>query len=80
MLPGVYLATSKNGSTYYRSNITFRNKHISLGSFDNITIANKAYNEACKILDGKISINDIHKIKNLSLDKAIVLLNYLYTI
>ena len=70
MLPGVYLATSKNGSTYYRSNITFRNKHISLGSFDNITIANEAYNEACKILDGKISINDIHKIKNLSLDKA----------
>ncbi|MDD6401042.1 MAG: hypothetical protein PUG10_05475 [Lachnospiraceae bacterium] len=73
---GIYTTTKKDGSIYYRVSTTFHNKHISLGSFDNITIANKAYNEACKILDGKISINDIHKIKNLSLDKAIVLLNY----
>ena len=34
-LPGVFKAQKKNGDIYYRSSITFRSKHISLGSFDN---------------------------------------------
>ena len=33
MLPGVYIAYKKNGTAYYRASITYRNKHISLGSF-----------------------------------------------
>ena len=31
---GVYEAISKNGTIYYRASLTYRNKHISLGSFE----------------------------------------------
>lgn len=34
MLKGVYLARKKDNSIYYRASITYRRKHISLGSFD----------------------------------------------
>ena len=33
-LPGVFQAKKKNGSLYYRSSLTYRAKHISLGSYD----------------------------------------------
>ena len=32
-LPGVYQAKKKNGTIYYRSSLTYRAKHISLGSY-----------------------------------------------
>ena len=32
-LPGVFQARKKNGDIYFRSSVTFRGKHISLGSF-----------------------------------------------
>ena len=34
MLPGVYEAYKKDHSLYYRSSITCRGKHISLGSYE----------------------------------------------
>ena len=43
MLPGVYLATKKDGTVYYRSSITYRSKHISLGSFSTEEDAHCAY-------------------------------------
>lgn len=51
--PGVYQTTKKDGSTYYRSSITFKNKHISLGSFDTRKEASKAYTEAQDLLTSK---------------------------
>lgn len=33
-LTGVYTAKRKDGSTYFRASLTYRNKHISLGSYD----------------------------------------------
>ncbi len=50
LLTGVYLAYKKNGDMYFRSSITFNNKHISLGSFQTEKEANKAYNESFDIL------------------------------
>ena len=56
---GVYTARKKDGTIYYRSSVTFMNKHISLGSFDSFDIANKVYNESKFILyDLNISIGD----------------------
>lgn len=49
-LPGVFKAQKKNGDIYYRTSITFRSKHISLGSFDNEEDANTAYNDATNII------------------------------
>ena len=50
MKKGVYAAIKKDGTPYYRSSITFQNKHISLGSFPTEAAAARAYNEADGIL------------------------------
>ncbi len=60
MLTGVYTAKKKDGSIYYRSNITYRGKHISLGSFQSETDAHRAYLEADRLLkDSHIVIDHI---------------------
>ncbi len=50
MPTGVYTAYRKDKSEYYRVSITYRNKHISLGSFDDKETAGRAYAEASAIL------------------------------
>lgn len=82
-LAGVYETKLKNGKKSYRSSITFRAKHISLGSFSNATNANLAYLEAQKLLHQKedYSILDIEfwfSKANFSLpfEKIVVLLNF----
>ena len=78
MLPGVYLAEKKNGTVYYRSNITYRGKHISLGSYDTEEAANAAYLDAVRLLnDTSISIHDITtESRPLAFEKAVTLLNF----
>ena len=51
MLTGVYLATKKDKTVYYRSNITHKGRHISLGSFPTEVQAHQAYTAACELLD-----------------------------
>ncbi len=78
MLPGVYQATKKDDTIYYRSSITYQNKHISLGSFDTEADAHAAYSEAEKILTHK-DISLEHKIfhpKNLKFEKVVTLINF----
>lgn len=50
LLPGVYKAKKKDSSIYYRASITYRGKHISLGSFSDESDANQAYLDAKSIL------------------------------
>ena len=47
---GVYAAEKKDNSIYYRASITYRRKHISLGSFPTADKAHAAYTEAERIL------------------------------
>lgn len=77
MLPGVYLATKKDGSIYYRSNITYNNKHISLGSFPSEQQAHKAYVEAGRILSHKRTPADYARAHTLlAFDKIVSLINF----
>lgn len=78
MLTGVYLAQKKDGSLYYRSNITYKDKHISLGSYSTEKEAHQAYVEASALLTNKrITLtNYLARTKHLSFEKAIMLLNY----
>lgn len=76
---GVYTAKKKNGEIYYRASVTYKTKHISLGSFNSETDANKAYNSAKKIIeDSKKSITKENYDKKMKLahDKFISLLNF----
>lgn len=49
-LAGVFSAQKKDGTVYYRSSITFRGKHISLGSFPTAQAAHSAYLTASGLL------------------------------
>ncbi len=74
---GVYEATKKDGTVYYRASITFKNKHISLGSFPKENQANKAYLQAIDIVrNNKYTIEDYKKKIIFSLEKFIVLVNF----
>ena len=77
---GVYKTTKKDGSVYYRVSVTHKDKHISLGSFENLEDAGYAYMEAKEILeDTDITVNKIilyGEFYYLSFDKRISLLNF----
>lgn len=78
MLPGVYLSSKKNGEIYYRASVTYRGKHISLGSYPCEESANKAYLLALKILtDYSVTkIEGYPEDCSLSFHKWVVLINY----
>lgn len=77
LLPGVYKAVKKNGDIYYRSSITYRSKHISLGSFLSEELANKAYQYADSILkNSTITLEHFDASKPLHFDKWVILINY----
>ena len=60
MQKGVYLAKKKDGTIYYRSSITFREKHISLGSYATEEEASAAYLDAQSLLDDTSRIITFH--------------------
>ncbi len=72
---GVYETKKKDGSVYYRAGITYKGKHISLGSFNEAIKANTAYIEAGRILKGD-GDPDSYKSVVLSFDKCITLMNF----
>ena len=77
MLAGVYLAKKKDGTIYYRSNITYNNKHISLGSFSTEEAAHHAYRTASGLLSQNTSIEDsFYLTRYLPFDKLVVLINF----
>ncbi len=77
MLQGVYTATKKDKTLYYRSSITYKNKHISLGSYESEPEAGRAYSAAASILNSHDSIEDsFYHTYALAFDKIVTLINY----
>lgn len=86
MLPGVFLSRKKDNTPYYRANITYRNKHISIGSYSTEADAAKAYQEAWIMLHGEDSIDQIVDYylhpdsmmghMTLTFEKCVILVNY----
>lgn len=75
--PGVFPATRKNGEVYYRASLTYRLKHISLGSYFSAEQAHQAYLEGTRLLSHpQINIQDYHSTSPLSFEKWICLLNF----
>lgn len=83
MEKGIYHARKKDNTPYYRVSITYKSKHISLGSTSDLDTAKAIYSEAKRILkypkkyfvdpDKK---NTGYKNMHISLDKYIVLTNF----
>lgn len=78
MLPGAFQATKKDG-IYYRSSITYRNKHISLGSFDTEEEAHEAYCVAERILNSGMVFDELldwPSLRPLHFEKIVTLMNF----
>jgi hypothetical protein len=76
-LPGVFPAQKKNGNIYYRSSITYKQKHISLGGYDTSGQACGAYLEANSILEDKsLSLMDYSSHRVLPFNKWVSLINF----
>ncbi len=78
MKTGVYSAQKKNGAVYYRASITYKGKHISLGSYQKESEAHKAYQLSGKILSeaSRLHINNYPKGCIISFHKWVVLHNF----
>lgn len=78
MAEGVYKTKKKSGEVYYRSSITYKNRHISLGSFAIEVQAHQAYQEAGEIVrSGKYQIEDYgERPFTLTFEKFVVLINF----
>lgn len=76
-LTGVYTAKRKDGAVYYRASLTYRNKHISLGSYDNSRDAHRAYVLAGSLLeDPSVSLGHYREDSVLTFSKWVSLLNF----
>uniref|UniRef100_UPI004055CC7F hypothetical protein n=1 Tax=Acetatifactor sp. TaxID=1872090 RepID=UPI004055CC7F len=74
---GVFPATKKNGEVYFRASLTYRRKHISLGSYATPELAHEAYLEGCRILtDDTIDLMQYHSNSPLAFEKWVCLMNF----
>lgn len=76
-LEGVFSAVKKNGEVYFRSSLTYRKKHISLGSFSTPLLAHAAYLDGSKLIsDSRLTLTDYHSDSPLAFEKWVCLLNF----
>ena len=76
-MPGVYAAKKKDNSIYYRSSITLREKHISLGGYPDEWSAHSAYMQARSIVaTDHVTLDDYRPDSPLPFPKWVVLINF----
>lgn len=78
LLKGVYKRIDSKGKERFVASFTYKTKHISLGSFSDMTAANTAYNEALALVSSqnKLSIDDYDEEKILSFEKWVSIINF----
>lgn len=73
---GVYTARKKDNSIYYRTSLTHKGKHISLGSFEQKDAAHRCYLLARQILEtGETHLEDYPQEATIPFDKWVILHN-----
>ncbi len=75
-MQGAYKAVRKDGSEYFRSSVTYRGKHISLGSYATESEASQAYLEAGKALYSDQDIDSYSPDFTLEFEKYVILINF----
>lgn len=74
---GVFPAQKKDGTPYFRASLTYRGKHISLGSYDSADAAHLAYREGLELLSRPDSTLLQYQEKSpLPFEKWVCLLNF----
>lgn len=72
---GVYIDKLKNGKENFRASLTYKQKHISLGSYKTYDMANSAYNYAKELFLSTLSIEDYPSSCPLKFDKYVEIIN-----
>lgn len=76
-LAGAFKATLKNGNTYYRASITYKGKHISLGSYQTEKKANAAYLIAKELISNRDLTIDAYRTDTpLDFEKFVSIINF----
>lgn len=76
-LEGVFSAFKKSGEPYFRASLTYRRKHISLGSFSSPEKAHAAYREGSAILsDNTRTLESYTAASPLPFTKWVILINF----
>lgn len=74
---GVFPATKKNGEVYFRASLTYRRKHISLGSYSSPELAHQAYLEGTLILaNTDLTLMEYRTSSRLAFEKWVCLINF----
>ena len=74
---GIFRAVKKDGTVYYRASLTYRGKHISLGSYRDAGQAHSAYEEGIRLLNNSsLSLKSYRETSSLSFEKWVCLLNF----
>lgn len=74
---GVFPSVRKNGTPYFRASLTYKRKHISLGSFQTPEAAHAAYKEGRSILsDESLSLDHYSSASPLPFAKWVSLVNF----
>jgi hypothetical protein len=77
VLPGVTTSYRTDGSIYYRASVTYHNKHISLGGFETMEAAGKAYQQASLVLaTPSVMVEDYASYDALPFGKYVSLVNF----
>lgn len=80
MLKGVFKAIKKDKTPYFRASFTYKNKHISLGSFEKEESAHQAYMDAIEIASNpEINIEnfiDKEGLYSIPFEKAVSIINF----
>jgi len=73
--PGVFKATKKDGTLYFRASLTSHGKHVSLGSSEDLKFAAMLYEEASSLLQSDDSVESFSSYEYIPFEKYIVLIN-----
>ena len=74
---GVFPSVRKSGRVYFRASLTYRRKHISLGSFDCPEAAHSAYMEGLHLLNTpRATLTDYTEDSALPFEKWVSLINF----
>ena len=73
---GVYQAKKKNGDIYFRVSFTYKGRHISLGSTDNLKTAAMIYEEASSLKDSDDGVLDFPSYDFISFEKYLAIVNF----
>ncbi|MBO4980330.1 MAG: hypothetical protein J6C84_00315 [Lachnospiraceae bacterium] len=75
--PGVFSAVKKSGEVYFRASLTYRRKHISLGSYPDAHRAHRAYLEGNRLLsDPAVTLLSYRSSSPLPFEKWVCLINF----